>query len=119
MSLTTLIIGAALLLGMLCVSLYGAVALPPGARLPVHFGPAGYNRWVPKSTGLVMWPVLGVVVYAIIVVTVRDHQTHGGLGPTAGLSIALGVMLITQIGALTVALGRSPRLTRDNHGSPE
>jgi len=118
MSLTTLIIGGALLLAMICVSLYGAVALPPGAQLPVHFGPAGYNRWVPKKTGLVLHPAVGAVAYSIIVVNVRDHQTHGGLGPAAGLSIALGVILITQIGALTVALGRSPRSARDNHGSP-
>jgi hypothetical protein len=107
MSLTTLIIGGALLLAMICVSLLGAVLLPPGAQMPVHFGPAGYNRWVPRNTGLVLHPAFGVVVYAIIVVTVRDHQTHGGLGPAAGLSIALGVVLIAQIGALMVALNRS------------
>jgi hypothetical protein len=109
MSLTALIIGGALLLAMISVSLYGAAALPPGAQVPVHFGPGGYNRWVPKNTGLVLHPAFGAVVYAIVVVTVRDHQTHGGLGPAAGLSIALGVILITQIGALTVALGRSRR----------
>lgn len=109
MSLTTLIIGGALLLAMICVSLYGAAALPPGAQLPVHFGPGGYNRWVPKSTGLVLWPALGVVAYVIIVVNVHNHSTHGGLGPAAGLSIALGVMLITQVGALTVALTRNRR----------
>jgi len=106
MSLTTLIIGGGLLLAMICVSLYGASALPPGARLPIHFGPAGYNRWVAKNTGLVIYPALGVVVYVIIIVTVRDRQTHGGLGPAMGLSIALGVMLIAQIGALIVALTR-------------
>jgi len=109
MSLTALIIGGALLLAMICVTLYGAVVLPPGAQLPLHFGPAGYNRWVPKRTGLILWPALGVVVYAIIVGTVRDHQTHGGPGPAAGLGIALGAMLIAQIGALAVALTRSRR----------
>jgi hypothetical protein len=109
MSLSTLIIGGALLLAMICVSLYGAVTLPPGAQLPVHFGLGGYNRWVPKNTGLLLWPALGAVVYTIIVVTVREHQTHGGPGPTVGLSIALGVMLITQIGALTAALTRNRR----------
>lgn len=108
MSLTALFIGGALLLAMVCVSLYGAAALPPGAQLPVHFGSGGYNRWVSKNTGLVIHPAAGAVVYAIIVVTVRDHDTHGDLGP-AGLSIALGVLLIVQIGALTVALTRSRR----------
>jgi hypothetical protein len=107
MSPTTLIIGGALLLAMICVSLYGAVTLPPGAQIPVHFGPAGYNRWVSKNTGLVLHPAAGAVVYMIVVVTVRDHQTHGGLGPTAGLIIALGVVLIAQIGAMAVAFTRS------------
>jgi hypothetical protein len=109
MSVTTLIIGGALLLAMICVSLYGAVVLPPGAQMPVHFGPAGYNRWVPKNTGLILHPAFGVVVYAIIAVTIRDHQTHGGLSPATGLSVALGVVLIAQIGAVTVALARSRR----------
>jgi hypothetical protein len=109
MGTTTLIIGGALLLAMICVSLYGAAALPPGAQMPIHFGPGGYNRWVSKNTGLVLHPAAGVVVYAIVVVNVHDHQTHGGLGPAAGLSIALGVVLIAQVGALAVALSRSRR----------
>jgi hypothetical protein len=109
MSPTALIIGGALLLAMICVSLVGAVVLPSGAQIPVHFGPAGYNRWVPKRTGLVLHPAFGAVVYAIIAVTVRDHQTHGRLGPAAGLSIALGVVLVAQVGALTVAFARSRR----------
>lgn len=109
MSLTALIIGGALLLAMICVSLYGAATLPRGAQMPVHFGPVGYNRWLPKNTGLILHPAAGGVAYAIIVITVHNHQTHGNLGPTAGLSIALGVMLIAQIGALAVALARSRR----------
>jgi hypothetical protein len=106
---TGLIIGGALLLAMVCVSVYGASALPPGAQLPVHFGPVGYNRWVSKNTGLVLYPALGAVVFAIISIAVKNHSTHGGLGAATGLSIALGVMLIAQIGALAVALTRSRR----------
>jgi hypothetical protein len=109
MTLTALIIGGALLLAMIGVSLYGAVALPAGAQMPIHFGGGGYNRWVSKNTALVLHPLIGAVAYAFIVVTVRDHQTHGGLGPAAGLSIALGIVLIAQVGALAVALGRSRR----------
>jgi hypothetical protein len=109
MSMTTLIIGGALVLAIVCVSLYGAATLPPGAQVPVHFGSTGYNRWVSKNVGLAIWPVAAVVVFVIIAVTVHDHQTHGNLGPTVGLSIALGVMLVADIGALTVALSRSRR----------
>jgi hypothetical protein len=109
MSLTALVIGGALLLAMICVSLYGRVALPSDARMPVHFGPTGYNRWVSKNTGLAMYPGIGVVVYVIIIVSLHDRGANGGLGPVTGLSIALGVMLVAQIGALAVALHRSRR----------
>ena len=104
MTPTTLIIGGALEIAIICVSLYGAATLPPGAQLPVH-GAGGYNRWLPKSIGLAFWPVLGVVAYLIILVTGHSQQVHGS--PAVGLSIALGVMLVAQIGALARARSRA------------
>jgi hypothetical protein len=104
MSSTMLIIGGALELAIICVSLYGAVTLPSGAQIPVH-GAAGYNRWLPKSVGLAFWPVLGVVVLTIILVTGHSREVHGS--PTVGLSVALGVMLVAEIGALARARGHS------------
>ena len=107
MSPTALIIGGALVLAMICVSLYGAASLPPGARMPLHSGPAGFNQWVPKSTGLILYPAGGAAIFAIIAVAVHGHQTHGGLGPAGGVFIALGVLLASQIGALTIARNRN------------
>jgi len=103
MSSTALIIGGALELAVICVSLYGAVTLPPGARIPIH-GAAGYNRWLPKSIGLAFWPVLGVVIYLIILVTGHSPDVHGS--PDVGLSVALGVILAAEIGALARARGQ-------------
>jgi hypothetical protein len=103
MSSTMLAIGGALELAIICVSLYGAVTLPSGAQIPVH-GAAGYNRWLPKSAGLAFWPVLGVVVFAIILLAGHSRDVHGS--PTVGLSIALGVMLVAEIGALARARNR-------------
>ena len=107
MSPTTLITGGALLLAIIGVSLYGGATLPPGAQVPVHFGPGGYNRWLPKKTGLVIWPALGAVVYLIVVVTAHDKGIHGS--PAVGLTVALVVILVTQIGALAVAFTRVRR----------
>ena len=107
MNLTMLIIDSLLLLGIVCVSLYGASALPPGAKVPIHFGPASYNNWVPKNVGLIMWPAAGAVVYAILLVTARREQaTGGGSGAAIGLTVALVFALITQVGALRVARNR-------------
>jgi hypothetical protein len=100
MSSTMLIVGGTLELAIICASLCGAVILPPGAQIPVH-GAAGYNRWLPKSIGLAFWPVLGVVVYVIILVTSHSPNVHGS--PAVGLSVALGVMLVAQVGALARA----------------
>ena len=74
MSVALLVIDSLLLLGMVGVSLYGASALPPGARVPIHFGPAAYNNWVPKNVGLLLWPVGGGVVYVILAVNARSQQ---------------------------------------------
>jgi hypothetical protein len=109
MSLATLIIDGVLLLAMVGVSLYGASALPPGAQVPIHFGPASYNNWVSKSVGLTLWPASGAVLYAILVVAARNQRVNGGSGPPAGLTVALALMLVTQVGALRVALNRSGR----------
>lgn len=107
MNLTMLIIDSLLVLGMVGVSLYGASALPPGARIPIHFGPGSFNNWVPKNVGLIMWPAGGAVIYVILVITARSEQaTGGGSGTAVGLTIALLVILITQVGALRVALNR-------------
>jgi hypothetical protein len=107
MSPITLIIGGALLLAIIGVALYGAATLPPEAQVPVHFGPGGYNRWLPKKTGLALWPGLAAVVYVIVVATAGDKGIHGS--PATGLTIALGVIMATQIGALAVAFSRSRR----------
>jgi len=107
MSSTTLIIDGVLLLAIIGVSLYGAATLPPGAAVPVHFGPGGYNRWLPKKTGLAIWPGLAAVVYLIVIATAGDKGTHGS--PATGLTIALVVVMATQIGALAVAFNRSRR----------
>jgi hypothetical protein len=109
MSVALLVIDSLLLLGMVGVSLYGASALPPGARVPVHFGPGAYNNWVPKSVGLLLWPLGGGVVYGILAVHARSQQADGGSGLPAGLTIALAVMLATEVGALRVALSRGGR----------
>jgi hypothetical protein len=109
MSVALLVIDSLLLLGMVGVSLYGASALPPGARVPIHFGPGAYNNWVPKSVGLLLWPLGGGVVYVILAVHARSQQADGGSGLPAGLTIALVVMLATEVGALRVALSRGGR----------
>ena len=109
MNAVTLAIGGVLLLGIICVSVYGAKILPAGAQLPLHFGPAGYTRWAPKNIGLLAWPAIGVVAYVILIIQPGGHHAAGGHGLPlrVGLTIALALMLVSHVGALRVAVNRS------------
>jgi hypothetical protein len=94
--------GAAILAAMLCVSWYGWVTLPSDARVPVHFGPTAYNNFVSKRTALIMHPAVAVVLFLVLVAV---SQTHGG--SALFLPVVMGVLLVTQAGAIRVARRRS------------
>jgi hypothetical protein len=109
MSPVTFIVLSVLLLGTIGVSLYGAAVLPPTAQWPLHLGPAGYGNWVPRNIGLLMGPAIATVIFVMLVVTAHSQQTDGASGLSAGLTIALALMLANQLGALKAALTRSGR----------
>jgi hypothetical protein len=94
-----------LLLAMIAASGWGAVNLAADARIPVHCGSAEHCFLVSKRAGLVAWPAVGAVCYAV-------------LGAIAGSSVASnwvpgvrdvlvpavsGVVLAFQAGALVIA----------------
>jgi hypothetical protein len=98
--------GAAILAAMLCVSWYGWVTLPSDARVPIHFGPAAYNNFVSKRTGLIMHPAAGGVAFVILIVVSHGRAASAGSAPVI-LPVVLFVLLITQAGAIWVARNRS------------
>jgi hypothetical protein len=91
-----LVVRAALLAGDLCVSWYGWVTLPGDAPVPVHFGPAAYNNFVSKRVGLIMHPSVAVVLLGVLL----------AVGKSGVLPVIMGVLLITQAGAIKVARKR-------------
>lgn len=111
MSIVTLIIGSVLLLGIVGVSVYGARVLPADAQLPLHLGPAGYTNWQSRNVGLLMWPLIAAAVWVIIAVSGGSQRPGSGhnLPLPIGLTIALGVMLVSHVGAVRAALNRSGR----------
>lgn len=107
--ITTLAIGGAVLVAMICVSCYGAVTLPRDARVPIHFG-VSYNNFVSKRVGLVMHPAVAAVVFLILVFTTHGHSANGAPSkapPHVFLPIILCVLLVVQVGAIWVARRRS------------
>jgi hypothetical protein len=109
MSVLTLIIDAVLLIGIVSTSLYGGTHLPAGARIPTHLGPGGYGNWQPKGFALLTYPLIGTGIFVYLAVTARSHEHSGNTGLPIGLTIALAVILASQIGALRAALGNSGR----------
>jgi hypothetical protein len=103
-----LVIGAVIWLAMVGVSCYGWLTLPADARVPVHFGPAAYNNFVPKRIGLLIHPALGAVVYVIILAANSAHATHGPRTPAEViLPLVMCLLLAVQAGAIRVARRRS------------
>ena len=100
-----LAVGGVLLAVMIAASGYAAVILPGSARIPLHFGSHERLFLVSKRAGLVIWPVLGAVLYGVFggvsasslaadwVAGVRDVLTP------AVMCVALGF----QAGALLLA----------------
>jgi hypothetical protein len=109
MSVVTLIIDAVLVLGIVAVSVYGGTHLPAGARMPTHLGPGGYGNWQPKTFALVTYPLVGIGIFVFLAVTARSHKQGGNSGLPIGLTVALAVILASQIGALRAALNTSGR----------
>jgi hypothetical protein len=109
MSILTLVIGGVLLLAIIGVSVYGARVLPADAQLPLHLGPGGYTNWQSRNVGLLMWPLIAAAVWVIIAVSGGGHRTGSGhsLPLPIALTVALGVMLVSHVGAIRAGLSRS------------
>lgn len=68
------VVSGLLLFWMLALTRRAWRRLPPGALVPVHGGLAGWDRWRPKESALLLWPVvagliwlvnLGIMIYAL------------------------------------------------------
>ena len=97
-----------LLVGMIIgISLYGSRILPPDARVPLHLGPGGYGSFASKTTGLIVFPAIGVAILALLT-AVSAHAmnaNHGGSGAVLLIILptALAAIVCIQWGAISVA----------------
>jgi hypothetical protein len=103
-----IVIGGVVWLAMVSASYYGWLTLPADARVPVHFGVAAYNNFVPKRIGLLIHPSAGALVYAIILVSNLAHSTHRPALPVEViLPLVMCLLLAVQAGAIRAARRRS------------
>jgi hypothetical protein len=101
------VVDAVLVIAMVCLSGWGALRLPPDARVPVHFGRWSPHTAVPKAPGLVLWVAVGVVTY--LAAGVLGAQRTADLTARVGLTLALATILVTQAVAVGLAVARNHR----------
>ena len=91
MRIDAVVVGVLVLLGMVGNSVYGWVKLPADARVPLHRGPGGYGNWQPKALALITYPVVGAVVFAIILAKtwseIPENAAFGLIAPLVFLVI--------------------------------
>jgi hypothetical protein len=107
MATASLMIGGLLLGVIIGIAAYGWVTLPADARVPVHYG-VGYNNFMSKTAGLIMWPVAGVVIYGIFIgvivhVIKPNHPNGSASAPLIILPIVLAMTCALEWGAIAVA----------------
>jgi hypothetical protein len=89
---------------------YSGLALPSRVRIPLRFGPMGRNPWVSRESLRLLWILSGIVLFFGVA-----YVSHGwSVDNTAVviLTVALGVILLTLVGALAVALRHKRRRRR-------
>jgi hypothetical protein len=109
MTLWVIIAASVLLVAVVSLSLYGGSVLPEDAELPMHYGFGGYTNWRHRTVVLWTWPAISGVLYVLAVAGSRNVQAGGGVPLSLGLTVAIAVLLINQIGALRASLRRSGR----------
>jgi hypothetical protein len=101
----SLVIGGLLVLAMVAVSGRAAVTLAADARIPIHIGSAEHCYLVSKRAGLVIWPAVGAVLYAVIGGMTGSNLASSWVPGVRDvlLPAVLCVVLGFQVGALILA----------------
>ena len=117
--LTSLAVSGVLWLAMIAASARGAVTLAADARIPVHCGSVEHCFFVSKRAGLVIWPVVGAVLFGVLGGIARSSLTAGWVPGVRDVLVpaVLGVVLAFQVGALVMA-ARSGAGASDGGGVP-
>ena len=112
--MTSLAVSGVLWLAMIAASVRGAVTLAADARIPVHCGSVEHCFFVSKRTGLVIWPVVGAVLFGVLGGIAASSLAGGWVAGVRDVlaPAVLGVVLAFQVGALVIAAGERRLLTR-------
>jgi hypothetical protein len=105
-AVVSFVIGGLLVAVMIGIAAYGWVTLPADARVPVHRGFGGYNTFLSKKAAMVLFPVTGAVILAILITVTGAGAKPGHPSqsvPVLIILIALVAVAATEWGAIAAA----------------
>jgi hypothetical protein len=109
MDIGLVIAGGIVVLVLVALSVWAAVTLPPGSQVPVHHGFGGWNNWQPKNIALIIWPGIGALVYAILIVATSNASSSGKTAPAVIAPIAMLVLAVSYYNAIRAAIRENGR----------
>ena len=106
MAVVSFVVSGLLVGVMIGISWYGARILPADARIPLHYGPGGYGNFASRNTALIVYPLVGAGIFALLAGVSQGviKPNHGSPGVAVIiLPIVLVVIAATQWGAISRA----------------
>jgi len=103
--MASLAVAGALMLAMIAASARGAVRLPPDARIAVHCGSVEHCFLVSKRAGLIIWPVVGAVLFVVLGGITKSSLAVGWVPGVRDVLVPAVLLVVFgfQIGALVLA----------------
>jgi hypothetical protein len=101
---TALAVGGVELVAMILLSVYGAMRLPPDARVPVPWA-GRWGNFQTKQADLVAYPVIGAFLFVLLAVVGLTLSTNSksAFSPGIFLPIVLCLILLAQVRAIDQA----------------
>jgi len=101
---TALAVGGAELLAMVLLSVYGAMKLPPAARVPLHWG-GRWGNFQSRRAALIAYPVIGASLFVLLAIVglMVSTNSKSAFSPAIFLPIVLCIILLTQVRAIDQA----------------
>lgn len=96
------VVSGLLLVWMLALTRHAWRTLPPGAKVPVHGGLFGWDKWRPKESALLIWPVFAGLIWllnlGIMIFTVADAAARSDDGMAVVFALFLFSMVSLSVG---------------------
>ena len=96
-----LVVGGAMVLGMVALAAWAWPQIPADARIPIHWGPSGEpDGYGDKWIGLLGLPLVSVALLGLLVVLPRIEPRRANLQRSRTAYVAIGIATMALMGAI-------------------